>query len=234
VFDDFVHDLTSCKTLEEVSEAFRKAVSAHGYTASAARAFVPTESGREPRVLFRNWSSEWAALSDQKGFTARSFVVAEARKRMTPFTWHEIMTARPLSRAEKEVWDNARAFGWSNGFVLPVHGPGGYFAILSMASPERDLDLHPARLAYLQMIALLAHERSCALSKITSFSTEQLTARELECIRWVVAGKTDSEIGNILSVSEATIKFHINGARRKLGARNRAQAAARLVLCGLY
>ncbi len=79
------------------------------------------------------------------------------------------MTARPLSRGEKEVWDNARAFGWSNGFVLPIHGPGGYFAILSMASPERDLDLHPERLLYLQMIALLAHERCCALANITPF-----------------------------------------------------------------
>jgi LuxR family quorum sensing-dependent transcriptional regulator len=105
-----------------------------------------------------------------------------------------------------------------------------------MASPERDLDLHPERLAYLQMIALLAHERCCALANITPSAnlTEELTARELECMRWVAAGKTDYEIGNILSISEATVKFHVNGARRKLGARNRAQAAACLVLCRLY
>ena len=55
--------------------------------------------------------------------------------------------------------------------------------------------------------------------RLSANLTEELTARELECMRWVAAGKTDAEIGNILSVSEATIKFHINGARRKLGAR---------------
>lgn len=235
MFNDFAHVLTSCRTLEAVSEAFRKEAAAHGYTSSAARAFVPTANGKESRFLFRNWPSKWTALSDQNGFNARSFVIAEARKRTTPFTWHEVMAGRPLSKDQKEVLDNARAFGWMNGFVLPIHGPGGYFAVLSMASPEHDLDLRPERLLYLQVIASLAHERSRALANISPSAnlTEELTARELECMRWVAAGKTDAEIGDILSVSEATIKFHINGARRKLGERNRTQAAVQLVLWGL-
>ena len=63
---------------------------------------------------------------------------------------------------------------------------------------------------------------------------DKISPRELECLRWVANGKTDAEIAEILSISEATVKFHVNGARRKLGARNRAQATARLVLSGLY
>jgi DNA-binding CsgD family transcriptional regulator len=234
--EDFAHVLTNCKTLEEVADAFRNEVGAHGYTASAGRAFVPTEAGRDAQVLFRNWPKGWATLSDQNGFGATSFVIAEARKRMTPFTWREIMTARPLSPAEREVLDRARTWGWNNGFVLPVHGPGGYFAIISMASPERDLDLSPERLAYLHMIAVLAHERCRVLSgaAFPDSPADKMSSRELECLRWVANGKTDAEIGEILSISEATVKFHVNGARRKLGARNRAQATARLVLSGLY
>ena len=61
-----------------------------------------------------------------------------------------------------------------------------------------------------------------------------MTAREIECLRWVAAGKTDPEIGEILSISATTVKFHVDGARAKLGARTRAQAVARLVLYGLY
>ena len=53
-------------------------------------------------------------------------------------------------------------------------------------------------------------------------------------MRWVAAGKTDWEIGTILSISATTVKFHVNRARAKLGARMRAQAAARLVLYGLF
>jgi LuxR family quorum sensing-dependent transcriptional regulator len=37
----------------------------------------------------------------------------------------------------------------------------------------------------------------------------------------------------ILSISAATVKFYVDAARNKLGARTRAQAVARLVLRGL-
>lgn len=61
-----------------------------------------------------------------------------------------------------------------------------------------------------------------------------LTARELECMRLIADGKIDREIAAALSISATTVKFHVNAARRKLGARTRAQAVARLVLSGLF
>ena len=198
---------------------------------------MPTEAGaRSSVLLFRNWTKEWAELSDQKGFTANSFVITEARRRMSPFTWRDVPKARPLSAGEQEVWDAVVAWGWNNGFVLPIHGPGGYFATVSMASPERDLDLGGDSRAHLQMIAMLAHERCHVLGNFASAGNPRVTmsARELECMRWVAAGKTDWEIGMILSISAATVKFHVDGARAKLGARTRAQAVAQLVLAGLY
>ena len=53
-----------------------------------------------------------------------------------------------------------------------------------------------------------------------------LTARELECLRWVSVGKTDSEIAVILSIKPRTARFHIENAKRKLGVATRVQAVA--------
>ncbi len=53
-----------------------------------------------------------------------------------------------------------------------------------------------------------------------------LTHRELECLRWVAAGKTDLQIARLLGVSQTTARTHIDQARRKLGARTRSQAVA--------
>ena len=88
----------------------------------------------------------------------------------------------------------------------------------------------------LRMFAMLAHERCRVLANIAppGGPAEPLSARELECLRWVADGKTDTEIGEILSISDTIVKFHVTRARRKLGARTRAQATARLVLFGLY
>lgn len=234
--DDFAGSIMSCSTLDAVRDQFQQEAIRHGFVSSACRAFVPGPGGVDHRLLFRNWPSDWAKLSDGRGFAAASFVTVEARRRLTPFTWLEARDARSLTSAEQEVWENALAFGWRNGFVLPIRGPAGYFATVSMGSRESVLDLRPENRARLQMLAVLAHERACILAGLMCNDElfERMTAREIECLRWVAAGKTDPEIGEILSISATTVKFHVDGARAKLGARTRAQAVARLVLHGLY
>lgn len=56
-----------------------------------------------------------------------------------------------------------------------------------------------------------------------------LTIREADVMRYVAEGKTDWEIGAILSISESTARFHVDNARRKLNAVNRAHAVARFL-----
>ena len=52
----------------------------------------------------------------------------------------------------------------------------------------------------------------------------QLTARELDVLRLVARGMTNAEIGRQLSVSEATVKTHLNRSMTKLSLSSRAQA----------
>lgn len=51
-----------------------------------------------------------------------------------------------------------------------------------------------------------------------------LSDRELEVLQWAACGKTAWEIGRLLSVSEATAKFHLANVYRKFNVSNRAQA----------
>ncbi len=57
----------------------------------------------------------------------------------------------------------------------------------------------------------------------------RLTGRERDALTWVAAGKSDWEIAAILGLSQTTVRFHVDNARKKLGAVNRAQAVALLV-----
>jgi DNA-binding CsgD family transcriptional regulator len=50
-----------------------------------------------------------------------------------------------------------------------------------------------------------------------------LSKREVECLRWAALGKTDSEVGIIISLSHATIRYHMHRAGEKLNSVNRAQ-----------
>lgn len=60
--------------------------------------------------------------------------------------------------------------------------------------------------------------------QVPADSTQELSARELEVMRWVGLGKTNSEIGSILSLSTFTVKNHMRRIYQKLDVMNRAQA----------
>jgi DNA-binding CsgD family transcriptional regulator len=233
---DYCDELVGSTTLEGVGTIFRRAIARHGYTASAGHAFLSGPNGAQSPHLFRNWPKEWARLSDEKNFGSHSPVLPYARRSVTPFTWIEASEATTMTSAQQKVWDTALEWGWSNGFVVPIHGPNGYFCYIGMASQERDLNLSAERRAHLYLKAMLAHERCYTLSEISESDVEGLglTPRELECMRWVAAGKTDWEIGVILTISCSTARFHVERARKKLNARTRPQAVATLVARGLF
>lgn len=52
-----------------------------------------------------------------------------------------------------------------------------------------------------------------------------LTERQTEVLRLVVAGKPNKEIGELLDISTPTVKLHLNRILKRLGARNRTEAA---------
>ena len=60
-----------------------------------------------------------------------------------------------------------------------------------------------------------------------------LTDREREVLLEIMAGRTNKEIANVLSISEHTVKSHVRNILRKLGVENRAQAAACAIRQGI-
>jgi DNA-binding NarL/FixJ family response regulator len=52
-----------------------------------------------------------------------------------------------------------------------------------------------------------------------------LTAREREVLQGVAEGKSNKEIARDLEIQEVTVKLHLKSLTRKMGARNRTQAA---------
>jgi DNA-binding NarL/FixJ family response regulator len=55
-------------------------------------------------------------------------------------------------------------------------------------------------------------------------SGPSLSAREIEVLRLVAAGKTNKEIASALFISEGTVKTHVNSIHEKLGVRDRTEA----------
>jgi DNA-binding NarL/FixJ family response regulator len=59
------------------------------------------------------------------------------------------------------------------------------------------------------------------------------TRREREVLDFLLKGQSNKEIARALELEEVTVKLHIRGLCRKLGAKNRTQASMRAVELGL-
>lgn len=62
---------------------------------------------------------------------------------------------------------------------------------------------------------------------------EDLTAREIEVLEHVVLGRSNRQISNLLEISEATVKAHINNLLSKLGVSDRTQAMTTAIRRGI-
>lgn len=120
--------------------------------------------------------------------------------------------------------DDCSAHGLSDN----EHGIGAFFLFLGGLSEPRHVRAHrlammvPHLCAALHRVAHLEHLASMAIAE-----NHLLSAREAEIMRWIRAGKTNQEIGQILDISPYTVKNHVQKILRKLNATNRAQAAGK-------
>lgn len=56
--------------------------------------------------------------------------------------------------------------------------------------------------------------------------TFRLNRKEIDCLTWSARGKTSDEIAVIIDTPKRNVDFHLDNARRKLGALTRVQAVA--------
>ena len=64
-------------------------------------------------------------------------------------------------------------------------------------------------------------------------SSPELTGREMEVLRLVVAGQSNKDIGTTLYISQGTVRAHVNNILSKMGASDRTQAATLAIKRGL-
>jgi len=105
------------------------------------------------------------------------------------------------------------------------------FMLLTTPLTNKVDDVRP----YLPHLCLFAHYafvkmRSLQASNDVPFS---LSKREIEVLRWAAIGKTSWETGRILSISEATVNFHLANAGKRLGTKGRRATCARAIALGL-
>lgn len=194
--------------------------------------------GRPFAETFFRWIDPELEYWKDRAFALRSTLVHSTRTCAEPFYFADgrlgSWRPNPVLQAanDPEEYTDARIRA---AIVSPVHLPGGTIGAVVWAT-DKEIDVEPvfhreAEHLYALTLKFVAtyHDARAIGPKGPAV---HLTRREIQCLKWAAAGKTDAEIATIIDISLPTVRFHITNAARKLGVAGKAQAIHRATTLG--
>jgi DNA-binding CsgD family transcriptional regulator len=188
-------------------------------------------------TLFR-WLDPDLRYWEDRVVALRAAFVHTTRACAEPFYYADgkLATWRP-NRALEAINDAGPidSMGVGAGIVAPAYRASGAIGVVIWASPDTDVAVPAIFAERAEALHALALKFTSAYDDALAGTTEapvKLTRREIHCLKWAAAGKTDQEIGEIVGISLPTVRFHINNASEKMHVMGRSQAVRRAATLG--
>lgn len=120
----------------------------------------------------------------------------------------------PLLHAQTDYWANA---------VIPDNKPLDLvIETLSVVSRGYSvMDTNIMKSAQISVPTMDAHPSNCTLEE----DMTDLSKREVTVLKEIRVGRSNKEIARVLEISDSTVKVHMRSIFRKIGVRNRTEAA---------
>jgi DNA-binding CsgD family transcriptional regulator len=166
----------------------------------------------------------------------RDPVVHRMKRLSVPFIYDQDVY---VGEDAADLWEKQAPFGFKTGVAVPLHLPSYKHFVLSVDRNEPlpdDVSQMTRIMADLQLLAVHAQsaaERLLSPKEQPLPEGAVLTTREVEVLRWTMEGKSAWAVGEILSISENTVNFHLRNVFRKLDASSKHQAVLKAMALGL-
>jgi DNA-binding CsgD family transcriptional regulator len=232
--DKVIADLRLAKRDHELIEIMTNFTRTSGFCAFQL-APGPHNPSLDPAALLDigSYNPDWRKCYATEAACRHDPVRAKAIARAGSVHWWRIFT-QVRDADQRAFITRIRQQGYKDGVTTPIHGPQGCIALMMFAA-DRKIALESEDEEALAHVAMALHQRVKRISVAALVQKPEpvhLTAREIECLHWVLEGKTNWEIGVLTGVTARTVQFHLGNAARKLGVVNRVQAAVGALIRG--
>lgn len=235
-FEDFIRDSSEARSGDDLFSLLQRAVGQYGYDRlifSAPLDFDLPDEWRRMGV-YSTYPADWDEEYERRGYAGIDPVLRAAALRSQAFTWKELERNSIYSDAQTRFMRIAESdAGLYAGIGVPIHGRRNLQAGVGLASSQPHGDAE----AHCDLIGAFCNQFYVAFKRLYArpappMATPSLSPKEREILTWVAAGKTDDDIGVILSISRNTVDTHMRSIFRKLDARNRVTAVVRAIVDG--
>lgn len=223
---EFVELLETLGGADDVVTQLEKSLGRFGFETFIVTAPQAPHQRADRAVLASKWPKDWFDIYLEENYIAVDPVARCSRSSVHPFGWREAAYDPVAEPRAREVMDRAADFRMADGFCIPIHGPDGYRACVSMGGV--DLDLSPRAKPAIRIMGTYAYEHIRRLAAPARQARhETLTEREREVLTWTALGKTSSEVAEILNLSKRTVDEYCVRASRKLRVQNKTHAVVK-------
>lgn len=234
--DKFIKEVDQATDLGQIVDILKEQVQRLGFEYFTYWLLWPSEGPRRPLYL-TNYPGDWTEHYLEYDFKSHDVVGNFAARSFRPFIWSDLKDRIVLTPYQQRVFNDAYDIGLKAGGSIPLHGPKDAKAAFSVCDRSSDIQFRMRFLEKrheLQLIAGYAHEKIMMMGlERAPIDSVHLTPREIEVLVWTAKGKTKWEIGELLSISEETVKKHMFSACNRLEASNKTHAVAVALLHGL-
>jgi len=230
---EFIEASKSAADHASLESAFGSAISQFGFDGFGAWTLSDLETPPADAVWISRYAPEWCAYYVSETLFNVDPAIHLSATRNVPFLWSEVMRMNDLTDAQRGFMLEASDSGMGFGMTVPIHMHASAPGTVGVSGAREEI--RPEVMHSVHLMSVYLYDASRRISLATSGYSDQspqLTAREAECLKWAVMGKTDWEIGEILCISQATAHFHIEKAKRKFGVPTRTQAVVQAVMTG--
>ncbi|MBX3620986.1 MAG: autoinducer binding domain-containing protein [Rhizobacter sp.] len=234
----FLHDhclrASAASTLDEFKAEVVRFTQALGFETVSAVSVMDHPDGSTQFFPVCNAPPGYADLCHDLELGKVDPVMQHCKHHHVPIVWDQATYVR-AQRAQK--WEQQAAYGYRCGIAAVMHLPGGLHFLIGV---DRDQPLTSDAVEISRLVASLqlftVHAEEAARRVLLQRPHDEVTplsARELEALRWTLAGKTAWEVGRILGIAENTVIRHTHRAAQKLGCRGKHHAAMKALRLGL-
>lgn len=232
LFSDFLQ-LARSSSIAELQE--RLVAFAHDFQFATITAVLVVEKPVGPPAFrsIGNTPEGFLKAYTNVASSRRDPVLAALKRVSTPVLWDR----RTYEEAgAHDLFEEQSAWGYRHGVAIATHLPNGQHLLVGVdrSDPLPNSDAELTRLvADLQLTLAYAQDAAIRLLGVEATPVGALTPREVEILKWTMEGKSTWEIGQILSISANTVKFHLKNVTAKLDCASKHTAAVKASRLGL-
>lgn len=183
---------------------------------------------------FTTYPDLWKNHYMAKGLHHLDPTLHAAARSVAPVDWSRLEKTENF----KAVFSEAADFGMPDkGLTVPVRGPLGETGLLCVCASLSVAEWRKLKRHIIgDLLQNAVHLHDTVMNSeplMRTLRQPRLSRREVEILQWVAAGKSQQDVGDILSISPRTVEVHLRSTREKLCTVSTAQAVGRAVSLGL-